>query len=173
MADGSRRFPPPWRADRILGGYVVRDANRPLPTAGRSDGIMRQSIRWSFLRKTPMSSQRLCARAAAGALCLCAACIAIACLEAAESDCPGTLQVASASGAPEATVCRPALPTPADAPEKEPPVRLFSTITPAIATSVQPSTRYSAWTQFSVGSDDAVWGGAPRPIPMVMRNTST
>jgi hypothetical protein len=27
MADGSRRFPPPWRADRIPGGYVVRDAN--------------------------------------------------------------------------------------------------------------------------------------------------
>jgi hypothetical protein len=27
MAEGSRRFPPPWRADKILGGYVVRDAN--------------------------------------------------------------------------------------------------------------------------------------------------
>jgi hypothetical protein len=27
MAEGSRRFPPPWRADRIAGGYVVRDAN--------------------------------------------------------------------------------------------------------------------------------------------------
>ena len=27
MAEGSRRFPPPWRADRIPGGYVVRDAN--------------------------------------------------------------------------------------------------------------------------------------------------
>ena len=27
MADGSRRFPPPSRADRIPGGYVVRDAN--------------------------------------------------------------------------------------------------------------------------------------------------
>jgi hypothetical protein len=27
MADGSRRFPPPWRADKIPGGYVVRDAN--------------------------------------------------------------------------------------------------------------------------------------------------
>ena len=23
----TRRFPPPWRADRIPGGYVVRDAN--------------------------------------------------------------------------------------------------------------------------------------------------
>jgi hypothetical protein len=23
----SRRFPPPWRADKIAGGYVVRDAN--------------------------------------------------------------------------------------------------------------------------------------------------
>jgi hypothetical protein len=27
MADGSRRFPPPWRVDTIPGGYVVRDAN--------------------------------------------------------------------------------------------------------------------------------------------------
>jgi hypothetical protein len=27
MADAPRRFPPPWRADRIPGGYVVRDAN--------------------------------------------------------------------------------------------------------------------------------------------------
>jgi hypothetical protein len=27
MADGSRRFPPPWHADKIPGGYVVRDAN--------------------------------------------------------------------------------------------------------------------------------------------------
>jgi hypothetical protein len=27
VADGSRRFPPPWRADKIAGGYVVRDAN--------------------------------------------------------------------------------------------------------------------------------------------------
>jgi hypothetical protein len=27
VADGSRRFPPPWRADEMPGGYVVRDAN--------------------------------------------------------------------------------------------------------------------------------------------------
>ena len=27
MPEGSRRFPPPWRADRIPGGYVVRDDN--------------------------------------------------------------------------------------------------------------------------------------------------
>jgi hypothetical protein len=27
MGEGSRRFPPPWRADKIAGGYVVRDAN--------------------------------------------------------------------------------------------------------------------------------------------------
>jgi hypothetical protein len=27
MADGSRRFPPPRSADKIPGGYVVRDAN--------------------------------------------------------------------------------------------------------------------------------------------------
>jgi hypothetical protein len=27
MADGSRRFPRPWRAEPIPGGYVVRDAN--------------------------------------------------------------------------------------------------------------------------------------------------
>jgi hypothetical protein len=26
MADASRRFPPPWRADPMPGGYVVRDA---------------------------------------------------------------------------------------------------------------------------------------------------
>ena len=26
-ADASRRFPPPWRADRTPHGYVVRDAN--------------------------------------------------------------------------------------------------------------------------------------------------
>ena len=28
MADGSRRFPAPSRAEPIPGGYVVRDANR-------------------------------------------------------------------------------------------------------------------------------------------------
>jgi len=27
MPERSRRFPPPWRADRIPGGYVVRDDN--------------------------------------------------------------------------------------------------------------------------------------------------
>ena len=27
MADAPRRFPPPWRAERIPGGYVVRDDN--------------------------------------------------------------------------------------------------------------------------------------------------
>jgi hypothetical protein len=27
MADAPRRLPPPWRADRIPGDYVVRDAN--------------------------------------------------------------------------------------------------------------------------------------------------
>jgi hypothetical protein len=27
MADAPRRFPPPWRAERMPGGYVVRDAN--------------------------------------------------------------------------------------------------------------------------------------------------
>jgi hypothetical protein len=27
MAEPSRRFPPPWQADTIPGGYVVRDAN--------------------------------------------------------------------------------------------------------------------------------------------------
>jgi hypothetical protein len=26
-AEGSRRFPPPWRADKIAGGFVVREAN--------------------------------------------------------------------------------------------------------------------------------------------------
>jgi hypothetical protein len=27
MPDAPRRFPPPWRADKMPGGYVVRDAN--------------------------------------------------------------------------------------------------------------------------------------------------
>jgi K+/H+ antiporter YhaU regulatory subunit KhtT len=27
MADAPRRFPAPWRADKIPGGYVLRDAN--------------------------------------------------------------------------------------------------------------------------------------------------
>ena len=27
MADGPLRFQPPWRADKVPGGYVVRDAN--------------------------------------------------------------------------------------------------------------------------------------------------
>jgi hypothetical protein len=27
MAEPSRRFPSPWRADKVPGGYVVRDAN--------------------------------------------------------------------------------------------------------------------------------------------------
>ena len=27
MAEPSRRFPPPWRVDKIPGGHVVRDAN--------------------------------------------------------------------------------------------------------------------------------------------------
>jgi hypothetical protein len=27
MAESPRRFPAPWRADKIPGGYVVRDAN--------------------------------------------------------------------------------------------------------------------------------------------------
>ena len=27
MADAPRRFPPPWRAETLPGGYVIRDAN--------------------------------------------------------------------------------------------------------------------------------------------------
>jgi hypothetical protein len=27
LVEPPRRFPPPWRADKIPGGYVVRDAN--------------------------------------------------------------------------------------------------------------------------------------------------
>jgi hypothetical protein len=27
MTESHRRFPPPWRADKISGGYVVRDAS--------------------------------------------------------------------------------------------------------------------------------------------------
>jgi hypothetical protein len=31
MADAPRRFPPPWRADKMLDGYVVREANGQAP----------------------------------------------------------------------------------------------------------------------------------------------
>jgi hypothetical protein len=31
MAEPSRRFPSPWRANRMPGGYVVRDANGQAP----------------------------------------------------------------------------------------------------------------------------------------------
>jgi hypothetical protein len=31
MAESPRRFPTPWRADKIPGGYVVRDANGQAP----------------------------------------------------------------------------------------------------------------------------------------------
>jgi hypothetical protein len=31
MPDPPRRFPTPWRADKIAGGYVVRDANGQAP----------------------------------------------------------------------------------------------------------------------------------------------
>ena len=30
MADGSRRFPPSWRADKMPGGYVVRNAGQAI-----------------------------------------------------------------------------------------------------------------------------------------------
>jgi hypothetical protein len=33
----SRRFPAPWRADKVPGGYVVRDANGPIAVAGPFD----------------------------------------------------------------------------------------------------------------------------------------
>jgi hypothetical protein len=28
MTESPRRFPSPWRADKVPGGYVIRDANR-------------------------------------------------------------------------------------------------------------------------------------------------
>jgi hypothetical protein len=38
MADAPRRFPPPWRADKITGGYVVRDATgQALAYLGKAD----------------------------------------------------------------------------------------------------------------------------------------
>jgi hypothetical protein len=39
MAEPSRRFPSPWRADRMPGGYVVRDANGQGRSVPRSDGL--------------------------------------------------------------------------------------------------------------------------------------
>jgi hypothetical protein len=35
MADAPRRFPPPWRAEKMPGGYVVRDANGRARDRGR------------------------------------------------------------------------------------------------------------------------------------------
>src|SRR5262249_17768316 len=38
MTDAPRRFPPPWRADKIPGGHVVRDANgQALPYLSREN----------------------------------------------------------------------------------------------------------------------------------------
>ena len=37
MADTARRFPPPWRAEPMPGGYVVRDANGQSLAYGRED----------------------------------------------------------------------------------------------------------------------------------------
>jgi hypothetical protein len=80
-----------------------------------------------------MPSRRLCACAGA----LCAACaVAVADFDGAESDCPAALQVAALE--PSLLwpgICRVALPTPADAPEEEVPVRLFSTIALSVATA--------------------------------------
>jgi hypothetical protein len=44
MADGSRRFPPPWRADKVPGGYVVRHAYGQAPdrrAAAMTDDVLR------------------------------------------------------------------------------------------------------------------------------------
>jgi hypothetical protein len=46
MAVGSRRFPPPWHADPMPGGYVVRDANGQAlayPYSRESDAEARQA----------------------------------------------------------------------------------------------------------------------------------
>jgi hypothetical protein len=40
MADAPRRFPPPWRVDKIPAGYVVRDANG-------------QALAWVYSRADP------------------------------------------------------------------------------------------------------------------------
>jgi hypothetical protein len=36
MAEGSRRFPPSWRAEKIAGGYVLRDATGQARHGGSS-----------------------------------------------------------------------------------------------------------------------------------------
>jgi predicted DNA-binding ribbon-helix-helix protein len=47
MTEPSRRFPAPWHADKIPGGYVVRDASReqppmPPPKAPRGKSLVRK-----------------------------------------------------------------------------------------------------------------------------------
>jgi hypothetical protein len=60
MADGSRRFPPPWHADKIPGGYVVRGANA-------------QAIAYLYSREKEAEPWRLCLRdgQSAPATCTC------------------------------------------------------------------------------------------------------
>jgi hypothetical protein len=49
----SRRFPAPWRADKIPGGYVVRDANG-------------QALVYVYSRENEAEAQRSAARPAGG-----------------------------------------------------------------------------------------------------------
>ena len=47
----SRRFPPPWRADKMPGGYVVRDANgQALRTETHHNDFLTKFLYLSFTR---------------------------------------------------------------------------------------------------------------------------
>ena len=53
MAEPPRRFPPPWRADKIAGGYVVRDANGQALAylySRNNENIARQALKLRSLR---------------------------------------------------------------------------------------------------------------------------
>jgi hypothetical protein len=50
MADRPRRFPAPWRADKIPGGYVVRDANYGTPDTKAWQGALMAAIRAGDLK---------------------------------------------------------------------------------------------------------------------------
>jgi hypothetical protein len=43
MAESPRRFPPPWRADKVPGGYVVRDANGQALASVEADAAISRS----------------------------------------------------------------------------------------------------------------------------------
>jgi len=50
MSEGSRRFPPPWQAEKIPGGYVVRDANGQALACVYGRATQPRPLRPRFLR---------------------------------------------------------------------------------------------------------------------------